>query len=366
MPAYADSQNTSQKLDSVQTEIETINQDVSKNKVSRDSLFKQLKQQSKAVSKSNKTLLELKINLAEKQQKLTQLQSQVESKNSDHKQQLEALNHQIRTAFINGQPSYLQVVLNQHDPASLSRSSQYFHYFNTARKKQLSDISEVLSSLSFDQKTLFTAQKQQQQLYKQQQHVRQQLLSQTKNRKKTLAALDAKIDNQASRLSTLRQQEQSLQTLLSSLKKAPVTPLANPVKNNTAFAKRMGRLSWPITGKVLAPYGSSRNVGKLTWQGILISAPTGSSVQAAAPGTVIFSDWLRGFGLLVIIDHGDKYMTLYGYNDTLLKQVGDTVTGGELIAQSGDKGIAQYAGLYFEIRHKGSPTNPLKWLDKHS
>jgi septal ring factor EnvC (AmiA/AmiB activator) len=98
----------------------------------------------------------------------------------------------------------------------------------------------------------------------------------------------------------------------------------------------------------------------------MIASPSGKNVVASAPGRVVFSDWLRGFGLLMIIDHGDQYMTLYGNNETLLKQVGDNVVSGELIAQSGDRGIRQYAGLYFELRHRGNPRNPLKWLSKKS
>ncbi|NOQ93028.1 MAG: peptidoglycan DD-metalloendopeptidase family protein, partial [Methylophaga sp.] len=162
----------------------------------------------------------------------------------------------------------------------------------------------------------------------------------------------------------LREQEKSLHSLFDSLSKPAKVNTNKTVSAPPSFAKRAGSLAWPIKGKVLARYGSSRNLGKLTWQGILISTPAGKNIVASAPGRVVFADWLRGFGLLVIIDHGDQYMTLYGNNETLLTKVGDSVSTGDWIAQSGDKGIHQHAGLYFEIRHKGSPTNPLKWLGK--
>jgi septal ring factor EnvC (AmiA/AmiB activator) len=132
------------------------------------------------------------------------------------------------------------------------------------------------------------------------------------------------------------------------------------------FAQLKGRLTWPIKGKVIARYGSSRKLGQLTWQGIMIKSAIGKEIRSAAAGRVVFSDWLRGFGLLLIIDHGDKYMTLYGNNQSLLKEVGDTVDAGELVALSGEQGVKQYAGLYFELRHQGNPTDPVKWLGKRS
>lgn len=166
----------------------------------------------------------------------------------------------------------------------------------------------------------------------------------------------------------MREEEHSLQKLLLTLNASPKPAKTEhkPVAIQKSFAKRRGALTWPVKGKLLARYGSSRNLGKLTWKGIMIAAPTGKKVVASAPGKVVFADWLRGFGLLMIIDHGDQYMTLYGNNDSLLKQAGDNVSAGELIAQSGVRSMHTHAGLYFEIRHKGSPTNPLKWLSKKS
>ena len=180
--------------------------------------------------------------------------------------------------------------------------------------------------------------------------------------------LDKKITSQDSRLALLREQELSLQALLYSLNKPKRATDINIVKakNLQSFANQQGKLIWPKNGKLLAHFGSPRNLGKLTWQGIMIAASSGDNIVAAAPGRVVFSDWLRGFGLLIIIDHGDQYMTLYGNNESLLKQVDDEVVTGDLIAHSGEKDVRQQAGLYFEIRYKGSPTNPMKWLRKQS
>lgn len=356
--------DSKQQLQAVKTEIQSLSKNVEKNKASKAELFKQLEQQSRTVSDLNESLLELKQKISLQAITLKKLEQQLQKQQVSHSEQLAALNQQIRTSFIHGQPSFLKVLLNQQNPAKLSRSTTYFHYFHQARQQQVTNINKQLSNLTADQLELFSAQKQQQQLYEQQQQRQQSLRTHTQQRQATLKLLEAKITDQDSRLSLLHEQEKSLHSLLNSLNK-PVSNTANKiVPNHSPFAKRVGSLSWPLKGKVLARYGSSRNVGKLTWQGILISAPTGNDIVAAAPGKIVFADWLRGFGLLVIIDHGDQYMTLYGNNETLLRKVGEMVTTGDLIAQSGDKGMRQHAGLYFEIRHKGNPTNPLKWLSK--
>ena len=112
---------------------------------------------------------------------------------------------------------------------------------------------------------------------------------------------------------------------------------------------RLGSLTWPVKGKLLARYGKNRDIGKLTWKGIIIAALTGDNIVASAPGRVVFANWLRGFGLLIIVDHGDQYMTLYANNKTLFKEVGEDVFTDELIAQSGVRGMNEYSGLYFEI-----------------
>lgn len=352
---------TKHQLEDVKVEIKNLSDGVSTDKASQAELFKQLKQQSKTISNLNKTLLELANQLKQQAAELMAIKQQQKQQQHYRDVEITALNKQIVAAYVASQPSFVNVLLSQQDPASLSRSSVYFHYFHQARQQQLIAIGTLLKTLTDNQKILLTAQKKQQKLYARQQQQQHSLKEQAQRRQQILRALDQKIADQDSRLALLRQQETSLHALLQSLGKT---------KENTAlykaFAKRTGSLVWPIKGKVLARYGSTRKAGKLKWQGIVIASPSGNEIIASASGRVVFSDWLRGFGLLMIIDHGDQYMTLYGNNETLLKQVGDNVVTGELIAQSGDKGVHQYAGLYFEIRHKGDPKNPLKWLDRKS
>ncbi|KKM39673.1 hypothetical protein LCGC14_1563990 [marine sediment metagenome] len=364
------------ELKAVKSEIQSLSNDASLNKASKETLVKKLKQQNQAVSELNKELNVLGQKMNKLSGDLDLLAKKQQQQHETQSLQLDALNQQIRTSFISGQPSVIKVVLNQESPATLSRSTVYYRYFNRARQQQLSEISETLQNLTEDQKMLFAAQKKQQRLYSEQESKRATLKTKTKEREATLTVLDKKITSQNSRLQMLRDQEQSLQTLLNSLnkpKKQETTKSKTPDRSTPSkpikqrsFAKNVGGLVWPVKGKLLAHYGSPRNLGKLTWQGIMIAAPVGGNVIAAAPGRVVFADWLRGFGLLLIIDHGGQYMSLYGNNESLLKKAGDEVDAGDLIAQSGENDVRQQAGLYFEIRYKGSPTNPMKWLRKQS
>jgi septal ring factor EnvC (AmiA/AmiB activator) len=377
--------SNTQKLDSVREEIKTLSADLSDKKASRDELYAQLEAQSQRVSALNRDLHALEQQIAEKNQTLEQLREVAGIKESEQQQQLDALYDQMRAAFIHAEPSYLEMLLNQQDIATISRGSTYFHYFHEARQQQLETISQLLSQLNQEQQELLLAQ-QSLENSRQEQLDKQRLLQQeTEKRKATLAALDSTISTQDAKLANLKEEESNLQALLDRLAREREQQLArekaerekqqqqqaaknNPPKllpapkPNTPFSRLTGKLNWPVQGKLLASYGSPRNLGKLKWQGIVIDSPTGNDVRATAAGRVVFADWLRGFGLLIIIDHGEQYMTLYGNNDALLKQAGQSVQPGEVIAQSGEQGIRGLSGLYFEIRHRGNPTNPMKWL----
>ena len=132
--------------------------------------------------------------------------------------------------------------------------------------------------------------------------------------------------------------------------------------DGSLFANAKGQLDWPVQGKLTYRFGEPRAGGRLSWEGIYVTAPSGSAVTAVGRGQVVFSDWLRGFGLLTIIDHGNNQMSLYGFCDSLIRRNGDWVESGEIVASAGQSGGQDLTGLYFEIRIKGQPTNPLAWL----
>jgi len=374
--AYAEA-DSAQQLDSVREEIKELSADLSTQKASREALYAQLKQQSRTVSDLNRQLRELQQKVKGKDDELNQLRDEMGIKEKEQQAQLDALYAQIRAAFINAEPSYLEMLLNQQDIATISRGSTYFRYFHQARETQIADINALLSQLNEEQKAVLLAQQSLETLLDEQKQQQAVLQQESEKRQATLAALDKTISGKNAQLASLQEEEKNLQTLLDSLAreeakrqqqakkaqvKAPAQKVVTQPKPNTPFSRLTGKLNWPVSGKVLARYGSPRNLGKLKWQGIVIASPTGNEVRSTASGRVVFADWLRGFGLLIIIDHGEQYMTLYGNNESLLREAGDVVQAGDTIAQSGEQGIRGLAGLYFEIRHRGSPTNPLKWL----
>ncbi len=364
--------DSASRLNDVRDEIKSLNNDLSEKKADRQSLLEKLKAQSRQVSELNKQLRKLETQIDSKHKEVNALRQKMGIKEKEQKQQLDALYSQIRAAFIHSDPSYLELLLNQKDVSTISRGSTYFRYFHQARQQELKNIHQLLVKLNDEQRDVLLAQQSLETMLSKQRSKQAELQQQTKQRKDTLAALDKTISTKDSRLASLKEEEKNLQQLLNTLSKRspPKPPVAKPgnnstpVKPNTPFARLTGKLTWPVTGKVLARYGSSRNLGKLKWQGIVIASPTGNDIKATAAGRVVFADWLRGFGLLIIIDHGDKYMTLYGNNESLLRDVGEYVKAGDVIAESGEQGIRGLSGLYFEIRHQGNPTNPLKWLGK--
>ena len=348
-----------QRLENVQAEIKSLTNSLDESKKSRAELHNQLEKQSKAISTLNRSLLNLTRKLKIKNNELDTLEKDKQKYRRSHTKQLDALEKQLRSAFLNTSPNYLKVLLSQHEPSSLSRTSAYYAYFHKARQQQLIGISTSLKTLTHNRQILLIAQQQHQALYQEQQLQQQLLQKERHHRFATAKQLDRKMEKQGVRVTSLLEQERALKSLLQSLSKK-----SNPLISDLPFSLRKGTLAWPTQGKIIARYGSSRNLGKLKWQGLMINAPLGEEIISAAPGRVVFSDWLRGFGLLLIIDHGDKYMTLYGNNQSLLKRAGDSVTTGDMIAMSGEQGIRQYTGLYFELRHQGNPIDPAQWLGK--
>jgi len=353
--------DSADRLDEVNAEIKSLGDTVAANQKQRDALYRQLKKQSKAVSKLNRHLRQLTETLKEKNQALAVLEKKQNAFRRSKATQLKALNSQVRSAYLQTQPHYLKVLLNQQDPAMLSRANTYFHYFNQARQSHLTDISSSLQGLESHKQALLVARQEQELLVAEQQQEQSKLQAKKAQQLATAKQLDNKLSNDTARIASLKTEATALRDLLSSL-----SSQQRALAPSTPFAKLKGKLLRPSSGRVTSRFGSSRQLGNLTWQGVMIKSPVGNEIISAAAGRVVFSDWLRGFGLLLIIDHGDKYMTLYGNNQSLLKEVGESVNAGELIALSGNQGIKQYAGLYFELRHKGNPTDPLKWLKKRS
>jgi septal ring factor EnvC (AmiA/AmiB activator) len=176
------------------------------------------------------------------------------------------------------------------------------------------------------------------------------------DRQAIMLKLEERIQLQGDQLQDMQRDLSQLEELITGLKQE-----ATATKNAVPFASMKGKLPWPSKGRLARSFGSSRNKGSLRWQGVILKAQAGTKIHAISAGRVVFADWFRNLGLLIIIDHGDGYMTLYGHNQSLYKAVGDTVESGELIATMGNTGGNHEVSLYFEIRDQGTPTNPARW-----
>lgn len=271
-----------------------------------------------------------------------------------------ALAREVRSAYILSRQSYLKVLLKQGDPATLSRALTYYKYFNRARTRRLEALRERLERLARVQAEIRQEQARQQDRRAQLRAERERLESEKRTREVLLARLRQEIQAGGAELARLGSDRQRLEKLLADLTRM-LADIPPSLDRRRDFAHMRGRLPWPAPGPIQHPFGSPRGVGDLAWQGVVLGAREGETVRAVHHGRVAFADWLRGYGLLVILDHGGGYMSLYGNNQALLRETGDWVEPGQPLAVAGTSGVAGPAGVYFEIRKDATPLNPGRW-----
>jgi murein hydrolase activator len=262
---------------------------------------------------------------------------------------------------MNGRAELLKLVLSQQSPAQLGRMLVYFEYFNRARSARISSVSAEVTELSDlgEQRDRATAELASLESAESAQvasleHARDE-------RRALVAKLDAGIADANEKINKARADEKRLADLVAELTQLMA---GFPVDGEQPFARLKAKLSWPVAGRLAGDFGQPREGGTVKWAGVLIEASQGAPVRAIYRGRVAFADWLPGLGLLLVLDHGDGYMSLYAHNQSLLKEPGDWVSPGETIAQVGDTGGQARAALYFEIRAKGEPLNPHDWIKK--
>jgi septal ring factor EnvC (AmiA/AmiB activator) len=273
-----------------------------------------------------------------------------------------ALAEDVRASYTQKRQEYIKLPLNQQHPEKFARMMRYYDYFHRARAERitgfkttlqkLDDLAAEMEAEALRLEHLGTA------LIDQQ----MQLADSLKNRKNALTKVNATLKSKNAKLSQLKGNRTQLEDLLKKMQKA-LDDLPTRTDRGSFYSQK-GKLHWPAKGRLSHRFGSRRAQGKLKWQGIVIRSRAGDPVIAVHRGRVLFSDWLIGFGLLTILDHGDGYMSLYGHNRSLLKEPGEWVETGDTVATVGNSGGRDEYGLYFEIRRKGKPTNPARWLTK--
>ena len=353
--AVKNTDKTNQKLNDIQQAITQQKRALNNTKVKISDLEQQLKTDDIAIGQIAKTLSTTSNNLNDTQKKLSQLSVEKQQLESEKKQQEQILAKQLRAAYSTGHHDYLKLILNQENPASVQRTITHYQYLNKARINEIEAFKETIVQLN-KITTQHQAQVAQLQQLTQAQNQQKQILELSKTKQKqTLKALNSKQLNGQQKLTKLEQEEASIVALLKRMAEA-----ARAAENLVGLSKLKRKLNWPVRGRIQHSFGTKKQ-GYLKWKGVFLSAPIGRQVKTVHSGTILFSDWLKGYGLVSVVDHGDGYMSLYGHNQALLKSVGDRVEAGEPIALIGQSGGQTQSGLYFEIRHAGKAMNPKLW-----
>lgn len=326
----------------------------------RDDFQRRLRETEKRIGALTRRLQETRRRLARDRRALDRLNRE----RADGRQRLEAQRHalsaQVRAAYAMGQQQYLKLLLNQEDPAALGRALTYYDYLNRARAQRIAGIQKTLTHLAGIQDKIRQRTRELEALRAAQLADREALVRSRSARAQVLADLDRKVAGQTREIERLRRDADYLVRLIRGL-----TLYLDELRADRPLTQRFeqlrGKLELPARADLLARFGDPKQ-GELKWEGLFLAAPAGRQVHAVYRGRVAFADWFGGLGLLIIIDHGDGYMSLYGHNQALYAEVGDWVETGQTISVVGDSGGLDRPGLYFEIRHQGVPRNPLLWV----
>ena len=356
--AADDKRATEKQLSALKSEIKGVEQRLKKDRQRQSRAAKELAETEQKISGIGKRIHELDQQLGGLNTDLESYQKKRQALEESLKKGRASIEQLIRQQYRLGHQPRLFMLLNQRDPEQLSRMMRYYDRFTQAQADEITEYQALLRDLQSTHQAIDSTQ---QSIVANRESLKAELAEQQAlkaERAQQVSALQKSVKQGQSKLSQLQQDQKRLAKLLADIEKS--LSLANLTQNNQAFKTLRGKLSWPLSGKIVRSFGSSYD--NLTYDGLLISGSAGQSVKAVHHGRVVFSEWLRGYGLLVILDHGDGYMSLYGHNDALLKTTGDWVSQGEAISTVGQSGGYSEPGLYFAIRYKGKAINPRSWL----
>ena len=360
------------ELKQLREHIEALQKELAGAEESKSEAADALRESELAISDANRKLYELNRKQREVNTQLANLQAQIGQTEAGIRTQQALLEKLLYQLYLGQQPDYLVLLLNGQDPDQIARQLYYYSYISLARTDFIAKLRENLNELnaltyktrekSNELKEIKTEQAAEKRLLEKEKRAHQQVL----------ASVSKQISQQRREIGTLQRNERRLTRLVEKLakilyeKKPPPRLSNNQLPDSSLdanpFQQLKGKLNLPIKGELINRFGSPRTDSGLTWKGLLILSPSGQDVKAIAAGQVVYADWLRGFGNLIIVDHGAGYMSLYGNNETLYKQVGDYIHGGDTIAAVGNSGGSAESGLYFEMRHQGKPFDPLTWV----
>jgi septal ring factor EnvC (AmiA/AmiB activator) len=348
----------------------SVNDDVRK----RDKLSVELREAELRVQTARKDLDEIRAQRLAAEARLRELETEQARRERELDGERAALAGELRTAYVNGREEQLKLLLNQEDPSSFGRMLAYYGYFGRARAARIQGIQDKLEHLALVREKIVTEKNRLVALEEQRNSRVAELKAAQERRTAAVGTINKQIKTRDGELKRLQSQAQSLEKLIRELRKAiekSQSQGTRPGKPDSAVAKQApfeplrGKLPWPVQdGKVLARFGTPRAGGAMRWQGMLIGTARGARVRAPYAGRVVYGDWLPGMGLMLVLDHGGGYMSLYGHNEELFRKVGDAVAAGDVIGSVGDSGGHAQPALYFEVRRGRTPVDPQNWLSR--
>ena len=392
-PAIADQRaDTQRQLEAARQDVAELKKLLEKLQQEKSGVQQQLKKTETEMGELESQVKDLQHELKDSEQEIQRLDQEKKKLQSARTEQQRLIAIQARAAYQSGRQEYVKLLLNQQNPEKFSRTLTYYDYLSQARLEQLSAFNETLRQLANVEQeiTSHQAQLQAQKAGLDERHAK--LAEARKERQQALAKLNRDFASRDQRLKARQQEQAELGRVLKTIEETlarqareaeearkralaaqkieqarPGSQPSGPLVTSGAvyggpFASARGKLPWPVDGRLVARYGTPRGGDARTkWDGVLIGAPAGSQVRAVHGGRVVFADWLRGAGLLVILDHGNGYLSLYGHNQSLLKGAGDVVKAGDPIATVGSSGGQETSALYFAIRQNGRPSDPAQW-----
>jgi septal ring factor EnvC (AmiA/AmiB activator) len=352
------------KLQALESEINKFKAMLDRTRGEKSTIEGNLETNEKNINDLLKKIQTIETDLAKGENKISRLTDEQKELHVAKSEQQEHIGQQIRAAYQIGNQEYLKVLLNQEDPNKISRMLTYYDYFNRARARQIESYNETIVQLRnitrlIETENLILEDNRKSLQVEQKEVIRVQI-----EKRKILVTLNREISTTGKALDKKIGDRDQLEQLIERIQ-AGIVNLPGP-KDLLPFGTLKGQLLLPVAGRISHRYGNNRFAGKLKWSGVMIEAPEGEPVHAVHYGRVVFSDWLRGFGLLLIINHGEGYMSLYGHNQVLYRETGEWVTAGETIATVGDTGGQKRSGLYFEIRVEGKTADPQLWCRARS
>ncbi len=361
MPAWSaeDQATTAKRLQEIVAQLNALDQWFTQAEQQRAVWLVELQKQDRAIARIGGEVTTLRTAIAATDKELRGLERRLATLAEQLDQQATYIAQHVSAAYrLRGQ-DFLKQLLNQESPDKLDRMVRYHRYFSASRLEVLGEYQTTAAALrSTEEDLLSTRQRDSEQratLEKEQAG----LSTERRNRATMLAELDTETESKTEEYERLQKDRNRLEQLLAELRRKA------SVLDGSDFREARGALPMPVTGRIRHAFGARRADGRLRWHGIDIDAPHGAPVTAVFRGRVVFADWLRGFGFLTVVDHGSDYMTLYGHVDVLHKKAGDWVESGELIASAGNSGGMPQPGLYFEVRHKGQPKDPISWINRN-